>query len=260
MSAYAATFERVEKKYCLSREQHRALLACLRTYMQPDEYPQTVVSSLYFDTPTYEIISRSLDKPLYKEKLRVRSYGTLQADGTLVSADDRVFVELKKKHKGVVYKRRLGLSSDAARAYLGGMEISRACALFPLAERGEAASSLSFKERQVAREIDAFRNRYPELRPCMITRCLRTAWKQPESQLRITFDTQLQAGRPEGDAFLFQPAHPVLNLMQAGQVLMEVKQAGGLPLWLTRALAANHVYPQSFSKYGTAYEKECLHA
>ena len=247
-SAYAATFKRIEKKYCLTAEQYEKLLPCIQNNMQPDEYPQTVVSSLYFDTPDGELISRSLEKPLYKEKLRVRSYGTLQPNGSILPVSDQVFVELKKKYKGVVYKRRLALPKEQARVFLCG--------------KGKAGSAplpkaASFQERQVAREISAFLRRYSKVVPTMITQCVRTAYKQPAGgELRITFDAQLRAGHPTGDPFLFCMDDSKMNLMRKGQVLMEIKCAGGMPLWLVNALSQNQIYPQSFSKYGTAYEKE----
>ena len=291
MEAYAATFKRVEKKYCLSAEQYRTILMITQQFLKPDDYPKTVVSSLYFDTPENQLISRSLEKPLYKEKLRVRSYGIAQPDGSITPVSDQVFVELKKKYRGVVYKRRLALSTDAARAFLSGMDIDEACALFPAGggekecvaaargahaivsadDAGDAVAAdfapaaaakpapLQPHERQVAHEIAAFLQRYPGIRPAMITQCTRTAWAEPGNpgcSLRITFDSQLRAGHPAGDPFAFQLDSRAMDLLRPGQVLMEIKQGGGMPFWLVNALSENQIYPRSFSKYGTAYEKE----
>ena len=299
MEAYAATFKRVEKKYCLSAEQYRTMLMITQQFLKPDDYPKTVVSSLYFDTPENQLISRSLEKPLYKEKLRVRSYGIAQPNGSITPVSDQVFVELKKKYRGVVYKRRLALSTDAARAFLSGMDIDEACALFPAgggekelvaAARGAhaiiaasdadsaviaaaaAAAAAAFAsaaaaepaplqphERQVAREIAVFLQRYPGIRPAMVTQCTRTAWAEPGNpgcSLRITFDSQLRAGHPAGDPFAFRLDNRAMDLLRPGQVLMEIKQGGGMPFWLVNALSQNQIYPRSFSKYGTAYEKE----
>ena len=291
MEAYAETFKRVEKKYCLSAEQYRTMLMITQQFLKPDDYPKTVVSSLYFDTPENQLISRSLEKPLYKEKLRVRSYGIAQPDGSIMPVSDQVFVELKKKYRGVVYKRRLALSTDAARAFLSGMDIDEACALFPAdgAEKecvaavrgahvivsaddaGDAAAAafasagaaetapLLPHERQVAREIAAFLKRYQGIRPAMVTQCERTAWAEPGNpgcSLRITFDSQLRAGHPAGDPFAFQLDSRAMDLLRPGQVLMEIKQGGGMPFWLVNVLSENQIYPRSFSKYGTAYEKE----
>lgn len=281
MEAYAATFKRVEKKYCLSAEQYRTMLMMVQQFLKPDDYPKTVVSSLYFDTPENQLISRSLEKPLYKEKLRVRSYGIAQPDGSITPVSDQVFVELKKKYRGVVYKRRLALSTDAARAFLSGMDIDEACALFPAGVMGKGCAAaaaagaahaaavapvavaesapLQPHERQVAHEITAFLQRYPGIRPAMITQCMCTAWAEPGNpgcSLRITFDSQLRAGHPAGDPFAFRLGNRAMDLLRPGQVLMEIKQGGGMPFWLVNVLSENQIYPRSFSKYGTAYEKE----
>lgn len=112
MTTFTDVFERKEVKYRLDARQHRAMAAALRGRMAPDAFGRTRIVSRYFDTPERALIERSLDKPLYKEKLRLRSYGSPQAG-------DRVFVEIKKKYKGIVYKRRVGCSLAAAEAYLG---------------------------------------------------------------------------------------------------------------------------------------------
>lgn len=114
-------------------------------------------------------------------------------------------------------------------------------------------------ERQVAHEITAFLQRYPGIRPAMITQCTRTAWAEPGNpgcSLRITFDSQLRAGHPAGDPFAFRLGNRAMDLLRPGQVLMEIKQGGGMPFWLVNVLSENQIYPRSFSKYGTAYEKE----
>lgn len=252
--AYAATFNRIEKKYLLQQQQYQAVMDALQLHLQPDAFPLSVVTSLYWDTSSNDIISRSLEKPLYKEKLRVRRYNGLQANGALSPSGGCVFVELKKKFKGVVYKRRLSMVEDGARAWLSGMDFQQACALFPLV--GKEFADPTTHEQQVAREIEAFMARSPEACPVMITRCVRTAWKDPQSQLRITFDSPIQAGRPAGDPFLMQLDGGALDLLEPGQVLMEVKQVGGLPPWLRKVLSINKIYPQSFSKYGTAFQME----
>ena len=95
--AIQCCFERYEKKYCLTLSQQRFLLERMMPYMKKDEYGEYTICNIYYDTDDFRLIRASLEKPVYKEKLRVRSYGVPQADG-------RVFVELKKKFDGVVYK------------------------------------------------------------------------------------------------------------------------------------------------------------
>lgn len=106
-------FKRYELKYMLSNKQKEKIVSAMAQYMKPDKYGKTTIRNLYFDTDTYLLIRRSIEKPTYKEKLRVRSYSRAEADST-------VFVELKKKFKKVVYKRRVPLKNSEAMAWLKG--------------------------------------------------------------------------------------------------------------------------------------------
>lgn len=105
--AHQMTFKRYELKYLLTRREKEKILCSMEPYMKLDKYGRTTIRNIYFDTDTYRLIRRSLEKPVYKEKLRVRSYHT-------AGPEDSVFVELKKKYKSVVYKRRLVLPRDKA--------------------------------------------------------------------------------------------------------------------------------------------------
>lgn len=261
MTTFTDVFERKEVKYRLDARQHRAMTAALRGRMAPDAFGCTRIVSRYLDTPERALVERSLDKPLYKEKLRLRWYGAPQAD-------DRVFVEIKTKYKGIVYKRRVGCSLAAACAYLDGTPYEEACERFPLADAEMAAESLSPRSVQIAREIDAFAARHRSLRPSMLITCERTAYASlacgdgaagagvPASvapadvpdDLRITFDAAIayrDLFAPRSDA-----AHA---LLPSGDAVMEIKSSGPFPLWLVRALDACEAYPSSFSKYGEAY-------
>ena len=207
MASFTDTLERKEVKYRLNAKQHRCVLDALAGRMAADEYGRTRITSLYFDTPGRDLIARSLEKPLYKEKLRVRSYGTpLQSE--------RVYVEIKKKYDGIVYKRRVGCSQAAALSYLmGGVPYENACAMNPLVDPLQQVEALAPRSLQIAREIDSFVARYRNLRPSMY--------------------------------------HPLLGL---GEVIMEVKTGAAFPSWLVEALNGCAAFPSSFSKYGAAYE------
>ncbi|HIW75341.1 MULTISPECIES: polyphosphate polymerase domain-containing protein [Gordonibacter] len=264
MSVYTDVFERKEVKYRLGAEQVRALAGALEGRMVPDAYGRTRVTSLYLDTPNRALIDRSLEKPLYKEKLRLRAYGTPAPDGL-------VFIELKKKFEGIVYKRRVGCSYRAARAYVAGTPYERACARFPLADHEAAVESCSPRSLQIAAEIDQFRARHKPLMPSMYIACERVAYApaldvagEPHADvppdLRITFDEAI-AYR---DLFASVPAPPdapsaYVPLLGAGEAVMEIKASGPFPLWLVHALDECRVYPTSFSKYGEAY-RACSNA
>lgn len=262
-----AVFERKEVKYRISAQQLRAVLEALDGRLAPDKYGQVKVESLYLDTPERLLIGRSLEKPLYKEKLRVRGYGGLAVGGP-------VFVEVKKKFRGIVYKRRVSMSFEAAFAYLSGMPYEAACARYPLPDARAQAAALKPRSLQIAREIDAFVARYQPLEPSMLISCKRVAYApaaaEVPSDLRITFDTELSyvdspawsaAGvERAGGARERQAAHARhaaasahSTLLQPGEAIMEIKNRGPYPLWLTHALAAADVKPSSFSKYGAAY-------
>ena len=111
MSKYEAIFKRYEKKYLLSKTQYEELRKRLEGIVVVDKYGKSTISNIYFDTPDSKIIRASLDKPVYKEKLRLRSYGT-------PNFDDTVFIELKKKYDGIVYKRRVDMELKEAVSYL----------------------------------------------------------------------------------------------------------------------------------------------
>ena len=104
-------FKRYEIKYMLNRQQYTALRSLMKNYMTADPHSPSTIQSLYFDTPDYLLIRHSLEKPLYNEKLRLRSYG-------IASPETPVFVELKKKYDSIVYKRRIEMPESQAMDYL----------------------------------------------------------------------------------------------------------------------------------------------
>ncbi len=223
------SFERYEKKYLLSRGQYESLCRALEGRVVPDLYFKSTVCSLYYDTDDFALIRRSIDAPVYKEKLRVRSYNVPDADG-------EVFVELKKKYKGMVYKRRIAMRAREAAAYLAGMA--------PPPERS-----------QMTRELDWFL-RSNRVGPKVLIACDRTAWTaKDDPELRITFDENL---RWRADALDLTQGSAGEPLLPPGEVLMEIKIPGATPMWLARLLSDRAIFPRGFSKYGTCYQNEIL--
>lgn len=222
-------FKRYEKKYLLSRGQYETLFRELQDHIVPDAYHRSTVCSIYYDTDDYELIRRSIEAPVYKEKLRLRSYGVPGDDGT-------VFIELKKKYKGMVYKRRVPMGAKAAAAYLAG----------------EAAPTES---SQMTREIDWFLHEN-DVKPKAFIACDRYAWVDRENpELRITFDENLRWRTDRLDLTLGADGE---SLTEPGAVLMEIKIPGTAPLWLARLLSDQRVFPTGFSKYGTCYKNHIL--
>ena len=159
-------FERTEKKYILTISQRRALLEKIMEYIKPDEYGESTVCSLYFDTDDSHLIRKSMEKPIYKEKLRLRSYSTPKADSN-------VFLELKKKYKGVVYKRRQTLKYTQAMDYIN--------------------KGLMPNDSQIMREIDWAMKYYEGIAPKMFIAYDRTAfYSKTDHELRITFDRNVR--------------------------------------------------------------------
>ena len=223
------TFKRYEKKYLLTAAQYERIRARLDAYIEPDEFFSSTVCSLYYDTGDFELIRRSIDAPVYKEKLRVRAYNVPAPNGT-------VFVELKKKFKGVVYKRRVMMAADTAARKLAG-EI-------PAPD-----------DSQMLQEIDWFL-RMNDVRPRVFIACDREAYRaRDDEELRITFDRSIRWRDTELDLTLGDHGE---ELLDAGQVLMEIKIPEAAPLWLAHMLSEDGLFPQGFSKYGTCYKTNLI--
>jgi hypothetical protein len=221
-------FERYEKKYLITRERGAALMSILSQRATPAGFGEYTVQNLYFDTENWDVIRASIEKPLYKEKMRLRCYGAPNREG-------RLFLELKKKYKGIVYKRRIPVSAEA----------------FPGKSIREIVSGES---SQISRELDFYLRTNPVFEKIYIS-YRRIAFDGTEDEgLRVTFDTDVRFR--SYDLHFERPEDGRLVLPPAG-MLMEIKTLGGIPLWLTRALSENGIFPRSFSKYGVCY-KECI--
>ena len=217
-------FKRIEKKYLLSETQYEALFRRIGRHLMPDEYGRSTVMSLYLDTPDHRIIRNSIEAVDYKEKLRLRSSGTAAANST-------VFLELKKKFGGVVYKRRAAMTLVEAERYLW----------------------LGIKpfESQIMSEIDWAMKLYGRPKPAMMIACEREAWfDEQHPDLRLTFDRNIRYRENE---LRLDRGSAGIGLLPKDAVLLEIKTAGAMPLWLADALDAEGILPGRFSKYGAAY-------
>lgn len=225
--AYQSIFKRNEIKYLLTAAQKETILQAMEPYMALDQYGRTTIRNLYFDTDNYRLIRRSIEKPAYKEKLRIRSYRRTEPDSP-------VFVELKKKYRSVVYKRRLSMDMDEAVAWLSGGK--------PTAQ-----------DSQIGREISYFLQFYQSLHPTVFLSYQREAFYSRNGEdFRVTFDDHIICRREELSLESEVWGTPLLD---DGMVLMEVKTSGAIPLWMVRVLSENRIYKTSFSKYAAAYEK-----
>ena len=219
-------FCRVEKKFVISADKRYRLERLMRDRIVPDKYPRGTVCNLYFDTPDFLMIRNSIDAEIYKEKLRLRSYG-------IPSDDGRVFLELKKKYDGVVYKRRETMSYVEAKEYISARKA-------PM-------------DTQIMREIDYVMNTYDGLAPAAFLSYEREAFVGAlDPSLRITFDSDIIY---RFDDVSLEGGIYGRRLLLPDTYIMEIKVLGAIPLWLVRELSACEIYKSSFSKYGTAYKQ-----
>lgn len=216
--------QRYEWKYILSAEQTDFFCERLIGHMEPDAYGLTTISSLYYDTPDKRLIRASIEKPAFKEKIRVRAYGPA-ADNT------PVFLELKRKAFGIVYKRRVQATIPELRRFFDGT--------LDLDEEG-----------QIDREITYFRNYYGKLVPSCMILYDRTAYYKPDGDLRLTIDRN---PRYRVDGLTFDRAPVGIPLLNPGESILEVKAQDTIPLWLVRILSEGNIRHGSISKYGEAY-------
>lgn len=227
-------FERYEMKYLLDDVQYEKVFAELLTYMNVDVYSEKTgfypICNIYYDTPTDQLIRASLDKPVYKEKIRLRSYGTPK------NMDTPVFLEIKKKYNHLVSKRRIVLKLSDAYCYMA---------------HGTIPDDYRVNT-QILREMDYARSIY-DLKPKLYLSYQRKALAGREDpEFRITFDKDILVRRTD---VLLERGDYGEQLLPSGRWLMEIKVLHAMPLWCVRILSEAQVYPASFSKYGTEYRQ-----
>lgn len=221
--AYSDRFRRYELKYILSMEQYLLIKSEMQHYMRGDKYGESDICNLYCDTPDFLLVRRSNEKPFYKEKLRIRSYGV-----TKKGSD--VFVEIKKKYDSVVYKRRISTDEKTALKMLSKNAV--ACG-------------------QIGKEIAYFTEFYSGIKPQMFISYRREAFYGiADNEFRVTFDRNIlwRTNDLSLDSGIYG-----MHVLPENQILMEIKTATAIPLWLVQILSENKIYKTSFSKYGTAY-------
>lgn len=231
------SFKRYEKKYLLTVKEYKTLLPIVKENMVTDKYGEYTICNIYFDTDTYELIRKSVEKPVYKEKFRLRSYGTPDENGL-------VFAEIKKKFKGIVYKRRISGTPKAISSFIKEEK--------PLE-----------KDTQIQNEIMwLFHNYHPV--PKVFIGYDRMAFTEKDGgSLRLTFDKNIRWRTENLDLCAGDNGELVLD---EEKIVLEIKADISFPNWLITVLNENHIYPTSFSKYGTCYKnhiaknlfKECL--
>ena len=217
-------FKRYEKKYRLNTEEYQQFMSIVRDKLVQDIHGRNTICSLYLDTPDYLLIRNSIDAVSYKEKLRLRSYG-------VPNDEKKIFFEIKKKYKGVVYKRRVSMLKNDAFEYI---------------EIGDPPF-----DSQIMREIDYLMKFYRQPKPNVCILCEREAFFSIDDEnVRLTFDENLRYRIGFPNAENINEGTPIVK---DGEYIMEIKTPGAMPLWLAHALSECKIYPAKFSKYAHAY-------
>ncbi len=222
--AYDNTFKRAEVKYLLDMKKYSALMKAVSGHMTKDRYGIHTICNIYFDSDDSILVRNSLEKPVYKEKLRLRTYGT-------ANDESNAFLEIKKKYDGIVYKRRVEMKYAEAAEYIN---------------RG----SLPKRVPQELNEIDYMVKRYG-LKPKIVICYDRLAmYGNEDKEFRLTFDGNI---RSRTDNLDLRSGDYGEQLEGQPFKIMEIKMAGAMPMWMTNILTDLKVYPGSFSKYGSIY-------
>ncbi|MGY3745691.1 VTC domain-containing protein [Vagococcus salmoninarum] len=234
MAKLKQAFKRKEKKYILTKENYEGLRKALAGHMIEDDYGLHTISSVYYDTENFELIRHSLEKPMYREKFRLRAYGKLQVK-------DKVFLEIKKKCQGIVYKRRIGLAYQDVSAYLTNQQ---------------KLKSKKLVDQQISQEITWLVRQKQLVPKVMIAYDRRALFDPTDDSFRVTFDFNIRWRTTNLD--LTKGAEGQLVAPEIA-VLMEVKALGAYPLWFADILAKLEIYPSSFTKYGQTYKRYLYH-
>ena len=221
--------KRYEMKYILSGSQTEYFKKAVEGHMKIDKLGLTSIASLYYDTPNYRLIRTSIEKPPFKEKIRLRSYG-------IATEQSPVFLELKRKAYGIVYKRRVQSTIPLVDKFFRGV--------------GDICAG-----GQINREITTFRDYYENLAPACLIIYDRIAYFQPDGDLRLTIDHNPRYRYDDLDLTTSMDGN---SLLPQGSTILEVKVQQAVPLWLSEILTKGKIYKGSFSKYGEAYKQQLL--
>lgn len=218
--------KRVEIKYLLTKDQVDYLVDMIKDYMIVDKYGLTQIASLYYDTPNYRLIRESLEKQCFKEKIRLRSYG-------LADNNSKVYLELKRKYDGIVYKRRKEMNINDVNSFFDNKK--------------------KIIDSQIGKEITYFRDYYEKLVPSCLIIYDRVAYYQKDGDLRLTIDYNPRFRFTDLNLTKSMDGTPLLD---EGSAILEIKVQESIPLWLSKILDEGKIYKNSFSKYGEAYKRK----
>lgn len=218
-------FRRVEKKYIITKKQYLLLKEAIKDKMVEDEYGKSKICNIYFDTNQYDLISHSITKPIFKDKVRLRSYNLPQKNST-------VYLEIKRKYDGVVSKRRTEII----------LEDFYQC---------HSIQNTKKEKSQIEKELDYYYKFY-NLEPAMFLSYDRVAYYDKDNKdFRLTIDKNIVARNYD---LYIEKGNYGTKILNKDTLIMEVKTLGAMPIWFVKLLENFKIYPSSFSKYGEAYK------
>ena len=215
-------FDRIEKKYILDETQYKKIKNQIKKHMEYDPYHkgQYTISSIYLDTNEFDMIRTSLEKPIYKEKIRLRSYNT-------PDVNDDIYIEIKKKYNGQGNKRRIKMKLKEAYDFIEGKIENKT---------------------QIGKELD-YIIKQNNLKPKIYIAYDRLAFQ--DNNFRTTLDYNIRyriedINLENGDSG---------KLLGKNIYILEAKAQYAYPKWFIELLNKEKIYPSSFSKYGNIYKK-----
>ena len=266
MTSPSITHDRVELKFKVSQAHASAFSRSLSSHMAEHRFQgqganrlpraRHYVTTVYFDTASLDLY-RAVRESDDNLKVRAREYydlhpellelATSQAD--IVRHSAVLWVELKGKHDGRTYKRRVGIPKSDVMPFFERGEVSRAMRELQMRHSND----------DVIAELLELRARYREpLRPSCLVNYRRTAFQNEHGSLRITLDQRLSCFAPAPG--LLEHARPLLREQLGASrydepaIVLEVKLTEALPAWLEELLSHTRAERSTFSKFVTATE------
>lgn len=224
------SFRRIESKYIVNSFQKEELTKELLKHMEYDKFcvgeKTYKIQNIYYDTDDQAVISRSIEKPTYKQKLRLRKYDS-----------GELFLEIKKKSEGVVGKRRISLTMEELKRWM---------------EDAVPPVRTKYVDQHIIQEISYYLKCTRFKENVYISYERLGFFDKNDKEFRVTFDSDIHTKRNNFD---FDTDDYEENLLPDGTYILEIKSVRNYPIWLVNKLNELKIYRHSFSKYGTEYKR-----
>jgi hypothetical protein len=266
MTAYTPTkmfAERSEHAYFLNADHARVFVERVGEYLgahcfyqnEADTFepPAHYVTTLYFDSPTHEIL-RACQRGAAGMRLRAREY--YDCDPKLgIRREPLLWLEVKASFGSSIRKTRFAIPSTEIHAFLSDGVITRRMLMMQRSTWGRAAEAVIQEIAELCTQTVG------PLAPDCLAHYRRRAWQDVGETMRITLDTELVFHRPPAN--LFRNGSTLSDAVvgpPAGQLrynLVEIKLRRDQPAWLRRLIVDVGLEPaldgpRAFSKFVAA--------